>query len=100
MEQFEMEQLVYTQDGIYFKTLNETNVASGQKASEDNFAGFDSRIKYPEMLRAYYEVYFRRQVVNDLHTKAQLHFISGSLFCTTLFSISSASKSLWAKTIY
>lgn len=58
MEQFEMEQLVYTQDGIYFKTLNETHSADGQNASEDNFAGFDNRNKYPEMLRAYYEVYF------------------------------------------
>ncbi|KAF5901385.1 interferon-induced GTP-binding protein Mx3-like, partial [Clarias magur] len=55
IEQFEMEQLVYTQDGIYFKTLNETNSAEGQKASEGNFAGFDNRNKYPEMLRAYYE---------------------------------------------
>ncbi|KAF5901384.1 interferon-induced GTP-binding protein Mx3-like, partial [Clarias magur] len=55
MEQFEMEQLVYTQDGIYFKTLNETNSAEGLKASGDNFAGFDNRNKYPEMLQAYYE---------------------------------------------
>ncbi|KAM9455166.1 interferon-induced GTP-binding protein Mx3-like [Clarias gariepinus] len=60
MEQFEMEQLVYTQDGIYFKTLNETNSAEGQKASEDNFAGFDNRNKYPEMLRAYYEIVVQR----------------------------------------
>lgn len=54
MEQFEMEQLVYTQDGIYFKALNESQT-SGQ-ATEDNFAGYDNRIKYPEMLKAYYEV--------------------------------------------
>ncbi|KAM9454347.1 interferon-induced GTP-binding protein Mx3-like [Clarias gariepinus] len=60
MEQFEMEQLVYTQDGIYFKTLNETNSANGQKVSEDNFAGFDNRNKYPEMLRAYYEIVVQR----------------------------------------
>lgn len=57
-EQFEMEQLVYTQDGIYFKALKMTPSADGSTASEGNFAGFDSRIKYPEMLRAYYEVYF------------------------------------------
>ena len=56
VEQFEMEQLVYTQDSIYFKTLNETHCTDGLKASEDNFAGFDSRSKYPEMLQAYYEV--------------------------------------------
>ncbi|KAF5901382.1 interferon-induced GTP-binding protein Mx3-like, partial [Clarias magur] len=55
IEQFEMEQLVYAQDGIYFKTLYETNSAEGQKASGDNFNGFDNRNKYPEMLQAYYE---------------------------------------------
>ncbi|GAA6090105.1 interferon-induced GTP-binding protein Mx3-like [Tachysurus ichikawai] len=60
MEQFQMEQLVYTQDGIYFKTLNEIHLTDGQKASEDNFAGFDSRNKYPEMLRAYYEIVVQR----------------------------------------
>ncbi|KAB5523368.1 hypothetical protein PHYPO_G00151740 [Pangasianodon hypophthalmus] len=60
MEQFEMEQLVYTQDGIYFKTLNVTHSAEGQKASEDNFAGFDNRNKYPEMLQAYYEIVVQR----------------------------------------
>ncbi|XP_060754688.1 interferon-induced GTP-binding protein Mx-like isoform X3 [Neoarius graeffei] len=60
LEQFEMEQLVYTQDGIYFKTLNETHSTDGQKASEENFAGFDNRKKYPEMLRAYYEIVVQR----------------------------------------
>uniref|UniRef100_A0A8C9VKA3 Myxovirus (influenza virus) resistance G n=1 Tax=Scleropages formosus TaxID=113540 RepID=A0A8C9VKA3_SCLFO len=58
MEQFEMEQLVYTQDGIYFKTLNETTGFSG--ASEDNFAGYDCRSKYPQMLQAYYEIVVQR----------------------------------------
>ncbi|XP_072513965.1 interferon-induced GTP-binding protein Mx3-like [Salminus brasiliensis] len=61
LEQFEMEQLVYTQDGIYFKTLNETQPAvDGQKASENNCAGLDSRSKYPEMLKAYYEIVVQR----------------------------------------
>ncbi|KAF4075102.1 hypothetical protein AMELA_G00230790 [Ameiurus melas] len=60
MDQFEMEQLVYTQDGIYFKTLTETHSAEGQNASVDNFAGFDNRNKYPEMLRAYYEIVVQR----------------------------------------
>ncbi|KAG9348814.1 hypothetical protein JZ751_029131 [Albula glossodonta] len=59
LEQFEMEQLVYTQDGIYYKTLNECG-RTGEKASEDNCAGFDSRTKYPEMLRAYYEIVVQR----------------------------------------
>ncbi|KAK3510826.1 hypothetical protein QTP70_022769 [Hemibagrus guttatus] len=60
MEQFEMEQLVYTQDGIYFKTLNDVHTTDGLKASEDSFAGFDCRNKYPEMLRAYYEIVAQR----------------------------------------
>ncbi|GAA6085969.1 interferon-induced GTP-binding protein Mx3-like isoform X1, partial [Tachysurus ichikawai] len=60
VEQFEMEQLVYTQDDIYFKTLNEIHCTDGLKASEENFAGFDSRSKYPEMLQAYYEIVVQR----------------------------------------
>uniref|UniRef100_A0AAR2KCS3 Dynamin-type G domain-containing protein n=1 Tax=Pygocentrus nattereri TaxID=42514 RepID=A0AAR2KCS3_PYGNA len=36
LEQFEMEQLVYTQDSIYFKTLNGTP-GDGKTASEDNY---------------------------------------------------------------
>ncbi|XP_047659235.1 interferon-induced GTP-binding protein Mx2-like [Tachysurus fulvidraco] len=60
MEQFEMEQLVYTQDSIYFKTLNEIHLTEEQKASEENFAGFDSRSKYPEMLQSYYEIVVQR----------------------------------------
>ncbi|XP_027012048.2 interferon-induced GTP-binding protein Mx2-like [Tachysurus fulvidraco] len=60
MEQFEMEQLVYTQDGIYFKTLNEIHCTEEHKALGDNFAGFDNRSKYPEMLQAYYEIVVQR----------------------------------------
>ncbi|XP_036413417.1 interferon-induced GTP-binding protein Mx1-like [Colossoma macropomum] len=61
MEQFEMEQLVYTQDSIYFKTLNGTRPsAEGQTASEDNYTGLDCRTKYPEMLHAYYEIVVQR----------------------------------------
>ncbi|KAM9454799.1 interferon-induced GTP-binding protein Mx1-like [Clarias gariepinus] len=54
MEQFKMEQLVYTQDDIYFKTLNETRSKGKQKTSEDQQA------KYPEMLHAYYEIVVQR----------------------------------------
>ncbi|XP_022530557.2 interferon-induced GTP-binding protein Mx1 [Astyanax mexicanus] len=61
LEQFEMEELVYTQDGIYFKTLNETQpVMDGQKPSEDNCANLDSRNNYPDMLKAYYEIIVQR----------------------------------------
>uniref|UniRef100_A0A3B4E4F5 Uncharacterized protein n=1 Tax=Pygocentrus nattereri TaxID=42514 RepID=A0A3B4E4F5_PYGNA len=59
LEQFEMEQLVYTQDSIYFKTLNGTP-GDGKTASEDNYAGLDSRTKYPEMLHSYYEIVVQR----------------------------------------
>ncbi|XP_066516308.1 interferon-induced GTP-binding protein Mx1-like [Hoplias malabaricus] len=58
LEQFEMEQLVYTQDGIYFKSLRETG--DGEKVSEDNFTVLDTRSKYPEMLKAYYEIVVQR----------------------------------------
>ncbi|KAJ8246700.1 hypothetical protein GJAV_G00254430 [Gymnothorax javanicus] len=57
VEQFEMEQLVYTQDGIYWKTLNSSGSGRG---SEENCAEMDSRSNYPEMLRAYYEIVAQR----------------------------------------
>ncbi|XP_048865153.1 interferon-induced GTP-binding protein Mx3-like isoform X1 [Brienomyrus brachyistius] len=57
IEQFDMEELVYTQDGIYFKSLTEN---SGQNVSADNFSSYDSRVKYPEMLKAYYEIVLQR----------------------------------------
>ncbi|KAJ8246701.1 hypothetical protein GJAV_G00254440 [Gymnothorax javanicus] len=57
VEQFEMEQLVYTQDGIYWKTLNGSGSGRG---SEENCAEMDSRTNYPEMLKAYYEIVTQR----------------------------------------
>ncbi|XP_061090170.1 interferon-induced GTP-binding protein Mx1-like [Conger conger] len=57
MEQFEMEQLVYTQDSIYYKTLKDT---ANQEASEDNCGEFGSRSNYPDMLKAYYEIVVQR----------------------------------------
>ncbi|XP_064183780.1 interferon-induced GTP-binding protein Mx3-like [Anguilla rostrata] len=60
LEQFEMEQLVYTQDGIYYKSLNECKAAGGEKASDDNCADWDSRSNYPDMLKAYYEIVVQR----------------------------------------
>ncbi|XP_064183783.1 interferon-induced GTP-binding protein Mx3-like isoform X1 [Anguilla rostrata] len=60
LEQFEMEQLVYTQDAIYYKSLNECMVSGGEKASDSNCADFDSRSKYPAMLKAYYEIVVQR----------------------------------------
>nr|XP_023694470.1 interferon-induced GTP-binding protein Mx2-like [Paramormyrops kingsleyae] len=57
IEQFNMEELVYTQDGIYFKSLTEN---TSQDVSADNFSSYDCRIRYPEMLRAYYEIVLQR----------------------------------------
>ncbi|KAJ8282256.1 hypothetical protein COCON_G00047750 [Conger conger] len=57
MEQFEMEQLVYTQDSIYYKTLKDI---ANQEASEDNCGEFGSRSNYPDMLKAYYEIVVQR----------------------------------------
>jgi len=52
-EQFEMENVVYTQDPIYLKFLNEI---TNEKFSEDQLPGFDKKCKYSKMLEAYYEV--------------------------------------------
>ncbi|XP_041950785.1 interferon-induced GTP-binding protein Mx1-like [Alosa sapidissima] len=54
-EQFKMEQLVYTQDTIYFKTLKKEGDPSVENCTE-----YDSRSKYPEMLQAYYEIVIQR----------------------------------------
>ncbi|XP_012691021.2 myxovirus (influenza virus) resistance G isoform X2 [Clupea harengus] len=59
-EQFEMEQLVFTQDSIYFKTLKKATAPVEGDASTVNCAEFDSRSKYPEMLQAYYEIVIQR----------------------------------------
>ena len=61
-EQFEMEQLVFTQDSIYFKTLKKATAPVEGDASTVNCAEFDSRSKYPEMLQAYYEVQYHHCV--------------------------------------
>uniref|UniRef100_A0AAR2LJS0 Uncharacterized protein n=1 Tax=Pygocentrus nattereri TaxID=42514 RepID=A0AAR2LJS0_PYGNA len=92
LEQFEMEQLVYTQDSIYFKTLNGTP-GDGKTTSEDNYAGLDSRTKYPEMLHAYYEVYFSPIVVQRLADQVPMlirYFMlkeSAQLLCSEMLGL-------------
>ncbi|XP_063079769.1 interferon-induced GTP-binding protein Mx1-like [Engraulis encrasicolus] len=54
-EQFEMEKLVYTQDSIYFRSLTKMD-----ETNPVDWADFDSRNKYPEMLQAYYEIVIQR----------------------------------------
>uniref|UniRef100_A0A8B9JWP9 Uncharacterized protein n=1 Tax=Astyanax mexicanus TaxID=7994 RepID=A0A8B9JWP9_ASTMX len=64
LEQFEMEQLVYTQDDIYFKILNQAEFAEDKKKSEDKKkkkgSSFDSKSMFPKMLRTYYEIVVQR----------------------------------------
>ncbi|CAM4734642.1 unnamed protein product [Leuciscus chuanchicus] len=57
LEQFEMENMVYTQDPIYLKFLSEI---SEDTFSEDQLPVFDIKSKYSEMLQAYYEIVVQR----------------------------------------
>ncbi|KAK7117631.1 hypothetical protein R3I94_023004 [Phoxinus phoxinus] len=57
LEQFDMENVVYTQDPIYLKFLNEI---SQETFSEDQLPVFDIKSKYSEMLQAYYEIVVQR----------------------------------------
>ncbi|KAJ8246755.1 hypothetical protein GJAV_G00255040 [Gymnothorax javanicus] len=59
IEHFEMEQLVYTQDGLYWETLKGIATDKGS-ANDENCAKMDSRSNYPEMLKAYYEIVTQR----------------------------------------
>ncbi|KAK9952345.1 hypothetical protein ABG768_018190 [Culter alburnus] len=56
-EQFEMESMIYTQDSIHLKILNEI---SKETFSEDQLPVFDKKSKYSELLQAYYEVVVQR----------------------------------------
>ncbi|KAK9952338.1 hypothetical protein ABG768_018183 [Culter alburnus] len=64
-EQFEMENMIYTQDPIYLKALNEITskekfLDSKETFSEEQFPVFDIKSKYSEMLKAYYEIVVQR----------------------------------------
>uniref|UniRef100_A0A8C2HBZ1 Myxovirus (influenza virus) resistance G n=1 Tax=Cyprinus carpio TaxID=7962 RepID=A0A8C2HBZ1_CYPCA len=56
-EQFEMEGMIYTQDPIYLKFLNEIR---NETFSEDQLPVLDNKRKYSEMLQAYYEIVVQR----------------------------------------
>ncbi|XP_059392850.1 interferon-induced GTP-binding protein Mx3-like [Carassius carassius] len=56
-EQFEMENMIYTQDPIYLKFLNEI---SDETFSENMLPIFDIKSKYSEMMQAYYEIVVQR----------------------------------------
>ncbi len=52
-EQFDMENMIFTQDAIYMKSLSEI---SNETFSEDQLPIFHIKSNYGEMLKAYYEV--------------------------------------------
>ncbi|KAL1250537.1 hypothetical protein QQF64_018333 [Cirrhinus molitorella] len=56
-EQFDMENMIFTQDPIYLKSLNET---TKETFSEDELPIFDKKSKYFDMLQAYYEIVVQR----------------------------------------
>ncbi|XP_048014195.1 interferon-induced GTP-binding protein Mx3-like isoform X1 [Megalobrama amblycephala] len=56
-EQFEMENMIYTQDPIYLRILNEI---TNETFSEDQLPIFDKKCKYSNMLEAYYEIVVQR----------------------------------------
>ncbi|KAK7117633.1 hypothetical protein R3I94_023006 [Phoxinus phoxinus] len=57
LEQFEMENRVYTQDPVYLKVLSEI---TNEKFSEDQLPIFDKNCKYSKMMEAYYEIVVQR----------------------------------------
>ncbi|XP_051739309.1 interferon-induced GTP-binding protein Mx2 isoform X1 [Ctenopharyngodon idella] len=64
-EQFEMENMIYTQDSIYLNALNEMRpkemfIKTEESFSEDQLPVFDVKSKYSEMLQSYYEIVVQR----------------------------------------
>ncbi|XP_065147189.1 interferon-induced GTP-binding protein Mx3-like [Paramisgurnus dabryanus] len=57
MEQFEMENMICTQDDIFFKTLNENGNIT---FSEAQLPIYDIASKYSDMLKAYYKIMVQR----------------------------------------
>ncbi len=80
MDQFEMESMVYTQDPIYLKFLNEI---SSETFSEVQLPVLDIKSKYSEMLQAYYEAHlvFR----NEFEALFREKYLSGSSFSFRLW---------------
>ncbi|XP_042609072.1 interferon-induced GTP-binding protein Mx-like [Cyprinus carpio] len=57
LEQFEMENLIYTQDPIFLKILSEI---TNERFSEEQLPMFDKKCKYSHMLEAHYEIVVQR----------------------------------------
>lgn len=52
-EQFDMENMIFTQDPIYLKSLNEI---TAEEFSKDQSPFVNKKCTYSDMLKAYYEV--------------------------------------------
>uniref|UniRef100_A0A673GU36 Interferon-induced GTP-binding protein Mx2-like n=1 Tax=Sinocyclocheilus rhinocerous TaxID=307959 RepID=A0A673GU36_9TELE len=85
MDQFEMESMIYTQDPIYLKFLNEI---SSDKFSEAQLPAFDIKSKYSEMLQAYYEIVVQR-MADQLPMLISFYMLkeTAQLLCTDMLSI-------------
>uniref|UniRef100_A0A8C1KUP2 Uncharacterized protein n=1 Tax=Cyprinus carpio TaxID=7962 RepID=A0A8C1KUP2_CYPCA len=85
MDQFEMESMIYTQDAIYLKFLNEI---SGEKFSEAQLPVLDIKSKYSEMLQAYYEIVVQR-MADQLPMLISFYMLkeTAQLLCTDMLSI-------------
>nr|XP_009296165.1 myxovirus (influenza virus) resistance G isoform X1 [Danio rerio] len=57
-EQFKMERMIFTQDPIFLKALNE--IPDSETFSIDELPVFDKKSKYSDMLEAYYEIVVQR----------------------------------------
>nr|XP_055035707.1 interferon-induced GTP-binding protein Mx3-like [Misgurnus anguillicaudatus] len=89
LEQFEMENMIYTQDAIYLKFLNEICQADDdEKFSKENLPGFDKKLMYTEMLQAYYQIVVQRMA--DQLPMMMLYFMlkeTARLLCTEMLSL-------------
>ncbi|XP_056307269.1 interferon-induced GTP-binding protein Mx3-like [Danio aesculapii] len=56
-EQFDMENVIFTQDPLFLKTLNEI---TNERYSEEELPLIDKKCKYSQMLETYYEIVAQR----------------------------------------
>ncbi|XP_057183748.1 interferon-induced GTP-binding protein Mx-like isoform X2 [Triplophysa rosa] len=87
LEQFEMENLIFTQDAIYKKILYEISKPD-EKYLEEKLPVFDNKSMYPEMLQAYYQIVVQRMA--DQVPMLILYFMlreTARLLCTEILSL-------------
>ncbi|KAA0720580.1 Interferon-induced GTP-binding protein [Triplophysa tibetana] len=92
LEQFEMENLIFTQDAIYLKVLNEIGKPE-ETFSEENIPVFDNKSMYSEMLQAYYQIVVQRMA--DQVPMLILYLMlkeTARLLCTEMLSLMDGAK--------